>query len=244
MLGRSQLGENGNLKENGGLVMVMKLDGDRGPLSVRSKGLGLQDVPSRGLGLRDISRPDVQAEVASGGPDGSKLSETVISRPGILSRGLRDTSCSGMRADVPLDDSDGDKDEDGDEDKLSESDIERVPPESDTESSSDLEDEEEALSDTDDDGEEEADLLAAERLLSRTLAIANSDPEQGMAAEIRKSFLAFSHTYNGLTTVAQARHKHTSSCVHRAASHTHRGSRARTSRAIWTLCSVRLMRQA
>ncbi|KAI5120730.1 hypothetical protein M0805_006436 [Coniferiporia weirii] len=33
--------------------------------------------------------------------------------------------------------------------------------------------------------ESEKDLLAAERLLSRTLAVANADPEQGMAAEIR-----------------------------------------------------------
>ena len=35
---------------------------------------------------------------------------------------------------------------------------------------------------------DESTLLAAERLLSRTLAVANADPDMGMAAEIRKSF--------------------------------------------------------
>ncbi|EJD00732.1 uncharacterized protein FOMMEDRAFT_168996 [Fomitiporia mediterranea MF3/22] len=72
----------------------------------------------------------------------------------------------------------------------SDSESESIIEDSDSDSSSDVDSEEQFDSSEEDNSEAshevtEADLCAAERLLSRTLAVANADPELGMAADIR-----------------------------------------------------------
>ena len=109
------------------------------------------------------------------------------SRPFTESECPRDSSSSSLSSDVASDE------------EIDQCNIVPSPPESDSESNSGLSE--------DDSGDElkshglydemlstpetEADIAAAERTLSRTIAIANSDPELGMTHDTRAHFFAF-----------------------------------------------------
>ncbi|KAL5512187.1 hypothetical protein ACEPAG_3472 [Sanghuangporus baumii] len=124
-------------------------------------------------------------------PHISRVRET-LGRPQaslIERRGLRVIShCS------PMEDKSDASSENDDHDPSENPSVVEFPPdsdsESDSESSSDDDSDEEVDSSEDDEAlvapmQTEADINAAERNLSRTLAIANADPELGMAAETR-----------------------------------------------------------
>lgn len=109
-------------------------------------------------------------------------------RPSLEGRAGRVLAELGKRRGSDQEEEDSDQEEEDsdheDEDEVQEEDIEsdgESVPESDSSDASFEDDEDEEDFDT------EEVLRSAERLLSRTLAVANADPELGMAAELRES---------------------------------------------------------